>query len=189
MIGLDTNVLARYYVSSTDAASQQQGLLAHKLIESGKRLYLSKSVVLELEWVLRGYYKSTVADVLAVLRHLQALPNLEIEDRLGVEQAIDALADGAGLEASSQGADLARGRHKLQLDLQARIETAAAATQGAAECIGSQGLGLAVQRHQVIGRDPPRHGAAEDPLGKDVDAAAATARPTVCHSAAWCSLA
>jgi predicted nucleic-acid-binding protein len=94
MIGLDTNVLARYYVSSTDAASQQQGLLARKLIESGKRLYLSKSVALELEWVLRGYYKSTVADVLAVLRHLQALPNLEIEDRLGVEQAIDALADG-----------------------------------------------------------------------------------------------
>jgi predicted nucleic-acid-binding protein len=94
MIGLDTNVLARYYVASSDAPSQQQGVLARKLIESGKRLYLSKSVVLELEWVLRGYYKSTVADVLAVLRHLQALPNLEIEDRLGVEQAIDALADG-----------------------------------------------------------------------------------------------
>jgi predicted nucleic-acid-binding protein len=55
---------------------------------------VSKSVVLELEWVLRGYYKSTVADVLTVLRHLQALPNVEIEDRLGVEQAIDALADG-----------------------------------------------------------------------------------------------
>ena len=94
MIGLDTNVLARYYVASSDALSQQQGVLARKLIESGKRLYVSKSVVLELEWVLRGYYKSTVADVLTVLRHLQALPNVEIEDRLGVEQAIDALADG-----------------------------------------------------------------------------------------------
>ncbi len=93
MIGLDTNVLARYYVASSDAPSQQQGVLARKLIESGKRLYVSKSVVLELEWVLRGYYKSTVADVLTVLRHLQALPNVEIEDRLGVEQAIDALAD------------------------------------------------------------------------------------------------
>lgn len=94
MIGLDTNVLARYYVASTDAASQQQSALARKLIESGKRLYVSKSVVLELEWVLRGYYKSPSADVLTVLRHLQALPNVEIEDRLGVEQAIDALAGG-----------------------------------------------------------------------------------------------
>lgn len=93
MIGLDTNVLARYYVGSTDAASQQQSALARKLIESGKRLYVSKSVVLELEWVLRGYYKSSSADVLTVLRHLQALPNVEIEDRPGVEQAIDALTD------------------------------------------------------------------------------------------------
>ena len=94
MIGLDTNVLARYYVASFDVPSQQQGVLARKLIESGKRLYVSKSVVLELEWVLRGYYKSTTTDVLTVLRHLQALPNVEIEDRLGVEQAMDALADG-----------------------------------------------------------------------------------------------
>lgn len=94
MIGLDTNVLGRYYVASFDVPSQQQGVLARKLIESGKRLYVSKSVVLELEWVLRGYYKSTTTDVLTVLRHLQALPNVEIEDRLGVEQAIDALVDG-----------------------------------------------------------------------------------------------
>ena len=94
MIGLDTNVLARYYVVSTDVPSQKQSALARKLIESGKRLYVSKSVLLELEWVLRGYYKSPVADVLVVLRHLQALPNLELEDRLGVDWAIDALADG-----------------------------------------------------------------------------------------------
>jgi predicted nucleic-acid-binding protein len=49
---------------------------------------------LELEWVLRGYYKIPAEEVLVVLRHLQSLPNLEIEDRLGVNHAIDALADG-----------------------------------------------------------------------------------------------
>lgn len=94
MIGLDTNVLPRYYLVSTDVPSQKQSALARKLIESGKRLYVSKSFLLKLEWVLRGYYKSPVADVLVVLRHLQALPNLELEDRLGVDWAIDALADG-----------------------------------------------------------------------------------------------
>ena len=83
MIGLDTNVLARYYVASFDVPSQQQGVLARKLIESGKRLYVSKSVVLELEWVLRGYYKSTTTDVLTVLRHLQALPNPVIPPFIG----------------------------------------------------------------------------------------------------------
>ncbi len=94
MIGLDTNVLARYYVGSDDAPTQAQSVLACQLIESGKRLYVSKSVVLELEWVLRGYYKSPVSDVLTVLRHLQTLPNIELEDRQGVDMAIDALAEG-----------------------------------------------------------------------------------------------
>lgn len=94
MIGLDTNVLACYYVASPDEATQQQSALARQLVESGKRLYVSKSVVLELEWVLRGYYKSPVSDVLTVLRHLQSLPNLELEDRVAVDMAIDALADG-----------------------------------------------------------------------------------------------
>lgn len=94
MIGLDTNVLARYYVASTDAPTQKQSAAAKKLLESGKSLYVSKSVVLELEWVLRGYYKSPPKDVLTVLSHLLALPNVEIEDRVAVELAAAALADG-----------------------------------------------------------------------------------------------
>jgi len=68
--------------------------LARKLIESGKRLFVSKSVLFELEWVLRGYYQSPPSEVLTVLRHLQSLPNVEFEDRLGVDWALDALADG-----------------------------------------------------------------------------------------------
>ena len=94
MIGLDTNVLARYYVASPDAPSQQQSQFARQLIESGKPLLVCKSVVLELEWVLRGYYKSPVADVVTVLRHLLALPNVELEDRVAVTQATQALAGG-----------------------------------------------------------------------------------------------
>lgn len=94
MIGLDTNVLARYYVASPDVPTQQQSVLARQLIESGKRLFVSKSVLLELEWVLRGYYKSPVNDVLTVMRHLQAIPNVEFEDRWCLDWAIDALADG-----------------------------------------------------------------------------------------------
>jgi len=94
VIGLDTNVLARYYVASGEAATQRQAELARELIDSGRRLYVSKTVILELEWVLRGYYKSPTSDVLAVLRHMLALPNLEVEDRTGVVMATDALADG-----------------------------------------------------------------------------------------------
>jgi len=94
MIGLDTNVLARYYVASSDAPSQNQSAAAKKMLESGKPLFVSKSVVLELEWVLRGYYKSPPEDVLIVLEHLLAMPHLEVEDRVAVELAVAALRDG-----------------------------------------------------------------------------------------------
>ena len=94
MIALDTNVLARFYVTSSDAPSQKQSAAAQKLLESGKSLFVCKSVVLELEWVLRGYYKSPPEDVLTVLTHLLALPNLDIEDRVAVELAAAALGDG-----------------------------------------------------------------------------------------------
>ena len=94
MIGLDTNVLARYYVASNDEASQKQSATARKLLESGKSLFVSKSVVLELEWVLRGYYKSPPEDVLTVFNHLLAMPHIDIEDRVAVELATAALGDG-----------------------------------------------------------------------------------------------
>ena len=94
MIALDTNVLARYYVASSDAPSQKQSAAARKLLESGKSLFDSKTVVLELEWVLRGYYKSPPQDVLAVLTHLLGMPNLQVEDRVAVELATTALGDG-----------------------------------------------------------------------------------------------
>ena len=94
MIALDTNVLARYYVASSDAPSQKQSAAARKLLESGKSLFVSKTEVLELEWVLRGYYKSPTQDVLAVLTHLLGMPNLQVEDRVAVELATAALGDG-----------------------------------------------------------------------------------------------
>ncbi len=94
MIALDTNVLARYYVASSDAPTRQQSIAAQQLLESGKALFVGKTVVLELEWVLRGYYKSPPQDVLAVLRHLLNMPNVTVEDRPAVELATAALDDG-----------------------------------------------------------------------------------------------
>ena len=50
MIGLDTDVLARYYVEDkADAEAQRQRLAARRLIESGKPLMVCKTVILEFE--------------------------------------------------------------------------------------------------------------------------------------------
>jgi predicted nucleic-acid-binding protein len=89
MIGLDTNVLARYYIDDeADTEAQRQRLAARRLIESGQPLMVSKSVVLELEWVMRGYYGFDHAEVASVLRHLLEQAHITVEDRDAVLQAL-----------------------------------------------------------------------------------------------------
>lgn len=101
MIGLDTNVLARYFVAEADVdpATDAQRQAARQLIESGQPLFLPKTVALELEWVLRGYYGFAAAQVDAVFSVLLGLPFLTPEDRPALEQAL------AGLRAGLDFAD------------------------------------------------------------------------------------
>ncbi|MCX7168874.1 MAG: type II toxin-antitoxin system VapC family toxin [Proteobacteria bacterium] len=89
MIGLDTNVLARYYIEDkSDAEAGRQRMAAQRLIESGRPLMVCKTVILELEWVMRGYYGFAPTEVASVLRHLLALPHVTIEDRSTIELAL-----------------------------------------------------------------------------------------------------
>ncbi|MBW4531044.1 MAG: type II toxin-antitoxin system VapC family toxin [Aphanothece saxicola GSE-SYN-MK-01-06B] len=96
MIGLDTNVLARYFVAEdgADAVTERQRQAARILIESGQPLFLPKTVALELEWVLRGYYGFAAEQVLLVFDHLLAHPGLSAEDRPALEQAVAGLRGG-----------------------------------------------------------------------------------------------
>jgi predicted nucleic-acid-binding protein len=89
MIGLDTNVLARYYIEDRqDTEAARQRLAARRLIDSGQPLMVCKTVILELEWLMRGYYGFAPAEIAAVLEHLFGLPHVTIEDRSSVEQAL-----------------------------------------------------------------------------------------------------
>jgi predicted nucleic-acid-binding protein len=97
MIGLDTNVLARYYIQDegdTEAAKQREA--ARRLIESGRPLMVCKTVLLELEWVMRGYYGFSTAKIAGVMNHLLALPQVTIEDRESIVHALSHC--NAGLE-------------------------------------------------------------------------------------------
>ena len=89
MIGLDTNVLARYYIQDlggADALKQREA--ARRLMESGRPLMVCKTVLLELEWVMRGYYEFSTAKIAGVMNHLLALPQVTIEDRESIVQEI-----------------------------------------------------------------------------------------------------
>lgn len=96
MLALDTNVLARYYVREEGAsrATQEQCEAARRLIEAGERLFVAKSVLLELEWVLRGVYGIARKDVVRSFEHLLALEHVEIEDRAAVQTALANLEGG-----------------------------------------------------------------------------------------------
>jgi predicted nucleic-acid-binding protein len=96
VIGLDTNVLARYFVEEAvaDSATAAQRQAARQLIESGQELFLPKTVALELEWVLRGYYGFEVEAVLQVFEQLLNHTCLSVEDRPDLEQALAGLQSG-----------------------------------------------------------------------------------------------
>lgn len=49
---------------------------------------ISKTVVLELEWIMRGYYGFSQREVATVMRHLLGLHHVTVEDREVVEQAL-----------------------------------------------------------------------------------------------------
>lgn len=135
MIGLDTNVLARYFVAedNADAATERQRRAARDLIESGQPLFLAKTVALELEWVLRGYYGFPVEQVLQVFDHLLAHPGLTGEDQPALEQAVAGVRNGLDFadvlhhascrscEAMASFDDRGFGRRIRQLNLAPRL--------------------------------------------------------------------
>ena len=96
LTALDINVLARYYVQAeqSDAATVAQCEQARALFESGKPLFVATTVALELEWVLRGFYKLKPKTVADVFTHLLAMPHLQVQDRQALQSACDALTQG-----------------------------------------------------------------------------------------------
>ena len=83
MRAVDTNVLVRYYLRD-DAA---QARIADRIL-SGGDVFVPKTVMLELEWVLRSVAGQPAGKVMDCLGHLIALPGITIEDHDEVEGAL-----------------------------------------------------------------------------------------------------
>lgn len=93
MRSLDTNVLARFFVDDADdaqAARQRPAAVA----ALSERAFVSVTVLLELEWVLRGFYELPRRSTLRVLRALAGIEHITIEDRDAVLAALDAFEGG-----------------------------------------------------------------------------------------------
>lgn len=93
MRALDTNVLARFFIDDADdaqAARQRPAAVA----ALSERSFVSVTVLLELEWVMRGFYALPAGDVSRVLRALASLEHVSLEDRDAVLSAIDSFDAG-----------------------------------------------------------------------------------------------
>ena len=93
MRALDTNVLARFFVDDADDAQavKQRPAAVAALSE---RSFVSVTVVLELEWVMRGFYQLPTRDISSVLRALASIEHVTLEDRDAVLVAVDAFDKG-----------------------------------------------------------------------------------------------
>jgi predicted nucleic-acid-binding protein len=93
MRALDTNVLARFFVDDADDAQAARQRPAAVAALSG-RSFVSVTVLLELEWVLRGFYELRTRDISRVLRALASIEHVTLEDRDAVLVALDAFGKG-----------------------------------------------------------------------------------------------
>ncbi|MDD4906566.1 MAG: type II toxin-antitoxin system VapC family toxin [Methylobacter tundripaludum] len=90
MIAFDTNLLVRAVVADEPA----QVVIVRDLVMQDT-VFISRTVLLETEWVLRAVYKKSRTDMLKFFRALLEIDSTEIEDSSAVGLALDWYALGA----------------------------------------------------------------------------------------------
>lgn len=87
MRSVDTNVLVRYLVRDDELQYQQAVAAVHAAVAAGETIHVTRTVVLELEWVLRSRYKFDKATILGTLRALLESSDVSFEAEAALEYA------------------------------------------------------------------------------------------------------
>ena len=83
MIAIDTNILVRI-VTNDDPVQAQR---AADILQN-HAIFISKTVILELEWVLRFSYSLERTIILATLQKILATDSFTIEQNSAIEQSL-----------------------------------------------------------------------------------------------------
>lgn len=103
MIAVDTNVLARFYCDDpADQQAARQRPVARRVLLESPSVFVPTGVVLELEWVMRGFYDLPAESFCAAIEHLLGMPHVVVEQWEVVKDAVD---------LHRQGLDFADGLH------------------------------------------------------------------------------
>jgi predicted nucleic-acid-binding protein len=84
MIAFDTNLLVRLAVND----DQQQADIAEQLLET-QQVFITRTVLLETEWVLRSVYKKSRTEISSFFSEALITTNLIIENSSKIESAIE----------------------------------------------------------------------------------------------------
>lgn len=90
MVTLDTNVWVRYLTNDDELQARK----AVMLLEKSESVFLPRTVLLELEWVLRASYKLKPAAIHRSLLHVLGLPMVFAESVGQVAVALDLYTQG-----------------------------------------------------------------------------------------------
>lgn len=83
MRAVDTNVIVRYLTGDDPAQADKA-----RAIVGQEPVFVPRTVVLEVEWVLRGVYELPPGQVIAAIRALAGLPGVLLEDAALVAKAM-----------------------------------------------------------------------------------------------------
>ena len=84
MHGVDTNVIVRYLIGDEPRQTEKA-----RAIIGQKPVFVSRTVLLEVEWVLRGVYDMPLERIIPALRAFAGLPGVSVEDAGMVARAMD----------------------------------------------------------------------------------------------------
>ena len=90
MISVDTNVLARFYCDDPeDPEARKQRPVARRLMVESPSLFVPLTVMLEFEWVMRGFYRTGPEAFCGAAGHLLGMAHVTVERWQTVKDAVD----------------------------------------------------------------------------------------------------
>ena len=90
MIAVDTNILARFYCDDPeDIEAKRQRPVARRVMVESPSLFVPLTVVLEFEWVMRGFYQASTEEFCLATQHLLGMSHVTVERWEAVADALN----------------------------------------------------------------------------------------------------
>lgn len=89
MIGIDTNILVRYFAEDDPGQAAVARRLLHRGLSAERPGFISLLTLAELAWVLRSRYGASRDEVIGAIEVLMTSPHMTVQDEDAVWLALD----------------------------------------------------------------------------------------------------